>query len=146
VLKENQLAKQPLCERCSTDDGRWPPPWSTTRIPHRGDRRLFRDPENHESVCKPCHDGPIQREERLGFSPRGRRRRLAHGPKHPIEQRPPMKRDTLSALGEPRNAWLCHCVNAVLRLVRPDLELVQVSEFSNGEWSPWRLAFRRVWL
>ncbi|MDN3627161.1 hypothetical protein [Methylobacterium isbiliense] len=38
------------------------------RRPHRGEWALFIDPENHESVCKPCHDREIQREERAGSS------------------------------------------------------------------------------
>ena len=39
------------------------------RTPHKGDRVLFFDPDNLESVCKPHHDGLIQIEERKGFSP-----------------------------------------------------------------------------
>ena len=31
---------------------------------HKGDPELFFDPDNLESVCKPCHDGAIQSEER----------------------------------------------------------------------------------
>jgi len=38
------------------------------RRPHRGDWALFIDPRNHESVCKPCHDSAIQREEKRGLS------------------------------------------------------------------------------
>ncbi|WP_119270869.1 HNH endonuclease signature motif containing protein [Taklimakanibacter deserti] len=32
--------------------------------PHRGDETLFWDPENITTVCKDCHDGPIQAQER----------------------------------------------------------------------------------
>ena len=32
--------------------------------PHRGDEALFWDPENLQCLCKPCHDGDKQREER----------------------------------------------------------------------------------
>jgi 5-methylcytosine-specific restriction protein A len=38
------------------------------KIPHKGDVELFYSPENIESVCKSCHDGPIQSEERRGYS------------------------------------------------------------------------------
>jgi 5-methylcytosine-specific restriction protein A len=38
------------------------------RKPHKGNWSLFIDATNHESTCKPCHDGPIQSEERRGFS------------------------------------------------------------------------------
>jgi 5-methylcytosine-specific restriction protein A len=32
-------------------------------IPHKGDLRLFWDPENVQTLCKPCHDGPKKRME-----------------------------------------------------------------------------------
>lgn len=34
--------------------------------PHRGDPGLFWDPDNVQTLCKPCHDGRKQREERRG--------------------------------------------------------------------------------
>jgi len=37
------------------------------KVPHRGDRVLFFDLENTESVCKQDHDALIQREEKRGF-------------------------------------------------------------------------------
>lgn len=36
------------------------------RTPHRRDWALFIDPNNHESVCQPHHDGLIQPEEKRG--------------------------------------------------------------------------------
>lgn len=36
------------------------------RIPHHGDPAMFWDPANIWCVCKPCHDGAKQREERGG--------------------------------------------------------------------------------
>jgi 5-methylcytosine-specific restriction protein A len=90
ALKETQLSKQPLCERCSTDDRPVAATVVNHRTPHRGDRRLFRDPLNLESTCKPCHDGPIQREERLGFSPAVDVGGWPTDPRHP-SNRPPMK-------------------------------------------------------
>lgn len=35
---------------------------------HKGDLDLFFDVNNLQSVCKACHDGPIQSEEVRGFS------------------------------------------------------------------------------
>lgn len=32
-------------------------------IPHRGDMKLFWDPNNHQSLCKPCHDRKTGRGE-----------------------------------------------------------------------------------
>lgn len=35
---------------------------------HKGDLDLFFDIDNLQSVCKTCHDGPIQSEEVRGYS------------------------------------------------------------------------------
>jgi 5-methylcytosine-specific restriction enzyme A len=59
-----QLHHQPLCERCLQAGRIRPATVVNHRKPHRGDLELFWDPTNHESACKPCHDGPIQAEER----------------------------------------------------------------------------------
>lgn len=64
--REAQLDRQPLCERCLERGDEVPANVVNHRIPHKGDWSLFIDPENHESACKPCHDGEIQREERRG--------------------------------------------------------------------------------
>ena len=64
-----QLANQPLCEPCLDEDRTTAATVVNHRIPHKGDLGLFLDPENHQSVCKPHHDGPIQRAEAAGFSP-----------------------------------------------------------------------------
>nr|WP_243256973.1 HNH endonuclease signature motif containing protein [Rhizobium skierniewicense] len=34
------------------------------KIPHRGDEALFWDESNLQCLCKPCHDGLKQRQER----------------------------------------------------------------------------------
>jgi 5-methylcytosine-specific restriction enzyme A len=34
--------------------------------PHRGDTGRFWDKANHQPLCKPCHDGAKQSEERTG--------------------------------------------------------------------------------
>lgn len=69
ALRAAQLARKPLCERCSTDLRPVPATVVNHKKPHKGDRKLFFDPDNLESVCAPCHDGPIQRAEKLGFNP-----------------------------------------------------------------------------
>lgn len=33
-------------------------------VPHKGDPVLFHDPENLRCLCKPCHDGVKQREDK----------------------------------------------------------------------------------
>lgn len=68
ALRARQLAEQPLCERHLRKGQLRAATVVNHRKPHQGDRSLFRDPDNLESVCKECHDGLIQSEERLGFS------------------------------------------------------------------------------
>lgn len=64
TARQAQLARQPLCERHLARGDVVAATVVNHRIPHRGAWALFIDPANHESVCKPCHDGDIQREER----------------------------------------------------------------------------------
>ena len=63
-----QLAKQPLCEECLRHKRVVPATVVNHGTPHKGDWRRFIDPQNHQSVCKPCHDGVIQSAERRGYS------------------------------------------------------------------------------
>jgi 5-methylcytosine-specific restriction protein A len=64
--REAQRQKQPLCERCLAKHFLVPMTVVNHRKPHKGDRDLFIDPDNHESLCAPCHDGPVQSAERSG--------------------------------------------------------------------------------
>ena len=34
------------------------------KTPHRGDKRLFWSRSNWAAVCQPCHDGPLQSQEK----------------------------------------------------------------------------------
>jgi 5-methylcytosine-specific restriction protein A len=63
-VREAQLARQPLCERCLERGIVTAANVVNHRRRHRGDQMLFFDPANHESCCKRCHDREIQREER----------------------------------------------------------------------------------
>lgn len=67
VARAAQLVRQPFCERCLNRGHLTPASVVNHRTPHKGDWALFMDPGNHESSCKPCHDGEIQREEARGF-------------------------------------------------------------------------------
>lgn len=76
------LSRQPLCERCLQSETVAEAEVVNHRIPHKGNWPLFIDPENHESVCAPHHDGLIQREEKRG---RMRRRWPSARPGSPLE-------------------------------------------------------------
>lgn len=67
-LRQAQIAKEPLCERCKERGI-----YRAVKIvdharPHQGDTALFYDSDNLVSLCKPCHDIAKQREEvALGY-------------------------------------------------------------------------------
>ena len=56
------------------------------RIAHKGDWQLFIDPENLESVCKPCHDSEAQQQERVGYSTRVDAAGIPEDPNHPFNR------------------------------------------------------------
>lgn len=64
--RKAQLSRQPLCELCEETNRTVPASVVNHKKPHKGDWSLFIDPANHQSVCKPCHDGAIQSFERTG--------------------------------------------------------------------------------
>lgn len=72
ALRLQQLRREPLCRMCAAA-GRVTVATVADHIrPHRGDRAVFMDPSNLQSLCdeKPwlCHSSLKQREERHGFS------------------------------------------------------------------------------
>lgn len=57
------LAEHPLCVMCK-QAGRVEAATVVDHIePHKGDDALFWDTDNHQALCKRCHDGAKQREE-----------------------------------------------------------------------------------
>lgn len=59
IARKDFLAAHPTCVRCGA-----PASVVNHKIPHRGDMKLFWNRSNWESACKPCHDGPIQSQEK----------------------------------------------------------------------------------
>lgn len=53
VLCRGKAAHTPVCDHI---------------VPHRGNRTMFFDPLNLQTLCKTCHDGPKQRYERKDMS------------------------------------------------------------------------------
>lgn len=62
------LTANPLCVKCLARDRITAATVVDHIVPHKGDPQLFWDPANWQSLCKPCHDGAKQQEERLGYS------------------------------------------------------------------------------
>jgi 5-methylcytosine-specific restriction protein A len=85
--RERQRRKQPFCELCLKAGRHVPAKVVNHRIPHKGDLKLFFDPANHQSVCKPHHDGSIQSEERRGFNGEADEDGWPTDPRHPANRR-----------------------------------------------------------
>ena len=65
-LRHAQLQREPLCRMCK-QLGRVTAANVIDHIePHRGNLELFHDPANLQSLCKACHDGAKQSQERTG--------------------------------------------------------------------------------
>ncbi|MFL9933603.1 HNH endonuclease signature motif containing protein [Paraburkholderia sp. RL18-103-BIB-C] len=68
-LRAAHLHEHPCCVMCLAQG------YDTTatvvdhRCPHHGNLRLFFDPSNLQSLCKPHHDSSKQWEERRGIEP-----------------------------------------------------------------------------
>jgi 5-methylcytosine-specific restriction protein A len=65
-IRRAKLSKDPLCELCQARGRTVLARVVNHRIPHKGNWALFVDPGNHQSTCKPCHDGEIQSREKTG--------------------------------------------------------------------------------
>lgn len=61
-LRPNQLLREPFCRECARHGQRTRAQVVDHITPHRGDMALFRDPANHQSLCKHCHDAKTMRE------------------------------------------------------------------------------------
>lgn len=67
-LRKGQLQREPLCERCKAKGMVVAATVVHHMDAHKGDPALFYDPARLASSCAPCHDGPEQSTERLGYS------------------------------------------------------------------------------
>ena len=62
-LRPAQLMRQPFCCVCAERGIRTKATVVDHRIPFRGDWDLFVDPDNHQSLCKSCHDRKTAQEQ-----------------------------------------------------------------------------------
>lgn len=65
------LSEHPLCAACLKADKVVEATVVDHIIPHRGDMKLFWDPNNHQPLCKPCHDIKTAKEDGAFGNPRG---------------------------------------------------------------------------
>ena len=68
-LRAHQLAKHPYCQCPHHVDCKVPAVVVDHKKPHRGDARLFFDPNNLQSMTKSCHDSVKQKFEKSGYWP-----------------------------------------------------------------------------
>lgn len=57
------LQRHPLCVRCEQAGRVVPGTVVDHKIPHRGQRSLFWDEDNWQTLCKPCHDRKTRLED-----------------------------------------------------------------------------------
>lgn len=57
------LREHPLCCDCMTRNRVTPATVVDHKTPHKGDQALFWDPDNHQGLCKPCHDRKTRTED-----------------------------------------------------------------------------------
>jgi len=61
------LAMRPLCRRCEHKGKVEIATVVDHIIPHGGDPKLFWDRSNWQPLCKRCHDGAKQQQEKIGY-------------------------------------------------------------------------------
>jgi 5-methylcytosine-specific restriction protein A len=54
--RKSFLRKNPLCVECLKNNLYIPSTRVDHIIPHKGNRKLFRDPNNHQALCESCHN------------------------------------------------------------------------------------------
>ncbi len=62
TLRPNQLLKEPFCRECAREGLRVYATVVDHIVPHRGDWKLFCDPNNLQSLCKHHHDKKTMQE------------------------------------------------------------------------------------
>lgn len=65
-LRPAQLLKEPYCRECAREGHRVRATTVDHIKPHRGNWKLFTDPNNLQSLCKRHHDKKTQAEQRDG--------------------------------------------------------------------------------
>ena len=61
--RRTYLAHHPLCAECQRQGKLTPATVVDHIVPHKGDRHLFWDKSNWQSLCKSCHDSKTAKED-----------------------------------------------------------------------------------
>lgn len=59
--RASYLARHPLCVQCLRVERTEVATVVDHIVPHKGDRTLFWDIDNHQALCRPCHDAKTAR-------------------------------------------------------------------------------------
>lgn len=81
-LRLNQLTKAPFCHFCAQLQIRSPATVADHITPHKGNKELFFDPNNLQSLCKTCHDSTKKRFENSGILKGGNTSGIPIDPNH----------------------------------------------------------------
>ena len=87
-LRAAQLAKEPACRFCLAFNPEAPSPATVVDhiIPHKGDRDLFFDPDNLQSLDAPCHDQLKRQVELTGYHSMMGQDGFPLDPRHPFNR------------------------------------------------------------
>ncbi len=85
-LRSQRLKAEPWCRFCRQAGVMTAAEIVDHIRPHRGDRRLFFDTTNLQSLCRPCHDRTKQGIEARGYDARIGSDGLPSDPLHPFNR------------------------------------------------------------
>ena len=68
VLRNNQLRRKPYCEECDRNHLMTHATEVDHKTPHKGDKALFFDADNLQSLCETCHSRKTLLENGLSVS------------------------------------------------------------------------------
>ena len=85
-LRSQRLKAEPWCRFCRQAGVVTPAEIADHIQPHRGDKRIFFDQTNLQSLCKRCHDKTKQGIETRGYDTRLGPDGLPNDPRHPFNR------------------------------------------------------------
>ncbi len=88
IRSKHFIAQHPLCAMCQAAGRVTLAVCVDHIVPHKGDRQLFHDSNNWQSLCDHCHSSRKQRAERIGYDPLPGVDGLPTDPRHPFFRKP----------------------------------------------------------